>query len=97
MYGTVARIRVKPGKLEALKKLVQAELEAGIAGYCGQTFFQMDKDPTEVYMAVLFDLRESYFLNADDPKQEARYKEFVKLLEGEPEWHDGEVVFSDIK
>ena len=56
MYGTVARIRVKPGALEALKKLVQAEAEAGIEGYRGQTFFQMDKDPNEVYMAVLFEL-----------------------------------------
>ena len=32
---------------------------------------------------------------ADSPRQQALYKKFVELLEGEPEWYDGEVIHAN--
>ena len=95
MYGTVAKIRVKKGALEALKKFSEAESGAGMSGYRGQVVYQMDRDPDEIYLVVIFDSREAYFANAESPEQHARYLEMMKLLEGEPEWNDGKVIFSE--
>jgi hypothetical protein len=32
--------------------------------------------------------------NAESPEQDKRYREMLQWLEGEPEWHDGEIVYS---
>ena len=44
-------------------------------------------------MAVIFDDRASYVANANSPEQNARYLQMVELLEGAPEWHDGEIMY----
>ena len=96
MYGTVARMRVKPGvaaQLEALSTRMAGE-EAGSPGYVAQYVYRMDADPDELYLAVIFASREAYQANAAIPDQTARYEEMVALLAGPPEWHDGEVIFA---
>jgi hypothetical protein len=45
-------------------------------------------------MAVVFSSKEAYVKNAESPEQNSRYEAFMELLEGPPEWHDGEVVYS---
>jgi hypothetical protein len=52
----------------------------------------MDKDPNEIYMAVVFKDKASYVANAEDPKQDERYRRMLQFLAGEPEWHDGEII-----
>jgi hypothetical protein len=94
MYGTVAKMRVKPGMLDKLKELTGREDMVGIPGLVNTIVYQMDSDPNELIMAVLFENKELYVKNADSPEQDARYREFVDLLEGPPEWNDGEVVYS---
>lgn len=54
----------------------------------------MDADETEFYIVVLFQDREAYRKNADDPAQDRRYREMRALLAEDPDWHDGEVVWS---
>lgn len=92
MYGTVARMRVKPGALEELQRLA-AEEETQIAGMVAQYVYRMDADPAELYLAVVFTSREAYRANAESPEQNERYERMLALLEGPPEWHDGELVF----
>ncbi len=94
MYGTVARMKVRPGKLKKLKDLAMAESMLNIPGYITQTVFQMDGDPDEIYLAVVFDSKESYIANANNPEQDQRFREMMAFLIAEPEWHDGEVVYS---
>ena len=94
MYGTVARMKVKTGALEALKRFAETESDGAIKGFRGQYVYRMDDDPNEVYLAVMFDSKESYFANADSPEQNERYEEMMKFLAEEPEWHDGEIVFA---
>jgi hypothetical protein len=64
-----------------------------ISGYIGTTVYRMDANSNEYFMAVVFEDKETYFRNANDPRQDARYREFVAYLDGEPEWHDGEIVY----
>ena len=94
MYGTVARMRLKPGSEVRLQELMSEYEDLDVPGYVGSTVYRMDDNPNEVYMAVLFDDRETYHANAQSPAQDARYREMLELLEGEPDWHDGEVVYS---
>jgi quinol monooxygenase YgiN len=93
MYGTVARMRVKPGMVEKMRDLAGNDAVMKIPGLVSTTVYQMDSDPNALIMAVVFTDKDAYVKNANSPEQNARYEEFVALLEGPPEWNDGEVIF----
>jgi heme-degrading monooxygenase HmoA len=95
MYGTVARIRAKPAAEEKLIEFTKNEQDLWIPGLIGQYVYRMNVDPNEYYLVVIFEDKESYVANADSPEQDARYREFRSLLEEDPEWHDGEIVFGE--
>ncbi len=93
MYGTVAKIRAKPGGVDKLKEWSPEEDQrdrGAVAVYA----FQMDDDPNELYMVAMFESKEAYVANAESPEQDQRYREMLQWLEGKPEWHDGEIVYS---
>jgi antibiotic biosynthesis monooxygenase (ABM) superfamily enzyme len=93
MYGTVARMRIKPGSLDRMNQLMQEYETLGVPGYRGSYVYQMDGDPDTYFLAVMFDDKASYMANAASPEQDARYQEYRSLLESDPEWHDGEIVY----
>lgn len=94
VYGTVARIRVKPG-MESKLQAMSTEMESmSTPGFIANYVYRMDEDSNEYYLVVIFDSKESYFANANKPETDAQYREMLDLLESEPEWHDGEVVYS---
>ena len=92
MYGTVARIRVKPGMADRLMAMDQQEQSLNIPGFVGQYVYRMDADPNEYYLVVVFESKEAYVANANSPEQDSRYRGWLEMLEGAPEWHDGEIV-----
>jgi len=97
VYGTVARMRAKPGqeaKLNELSDRWWRERGQRIKGAMSSTMFRTDKDPSEFILVAVFDNKENYEANANDPQQDAWYKEFAACLEGDPMWMDGEVVFA---
>ena len=90
MYGTIAKLNVKPGAVEKLTDLmVNQDREPGLASYY---IYQTDADENELYVAVLFESKEAYVANATSPEQEQRYKEYRVLLTKDPEWYDGKVI-----
>jgi len=93
MYGTVARLRIKPGMEERFQQFGR-DAAGAIPGIVFQHVYRTDADPQEVYLAVGFESREAYQANATSSEQQGRYEEYRALLEAEPEWHDGEIVFS---
>ncbi len=93
MYGTIARLRIKPGMEAELERLSRAE-NADILGFTFQHVYRMDADSQDFYLVVGFESEEAYRQNAESPEQNARYETYRALLDAEPEWHDGEVVFS---
>lgn len=91
MYGTVARMHLKPGMEAQLKQQMEGFAALKIPGFIHSYFYRMDDDPNDCYLAVVFESKEAYHANAASPDQDARYQEMLALLEGPPEWHDGMV------
>lgn len=96
MYGTIATMRVKPGKEQELQRAMTLE-GRDVPGFVFAHIYRMDDDPNTLMLAVAFDSRETYRANAESPEQHAEYETYRALLEEEPEWHDGEIVFSDVR
>ena len=95
MYGTVARMKVKPGKIDEL--IAFSKEFAGRhrpKGYLGENIYRLDSDPNQVMMAVVFQDKGSYQANANDPEMAKQYQRYRALLEADPEWNDGEIIFS---
>jgi quinol monooxygenase YgiN len=96
MYGTVARIKIKPEMVaEALNFMQTSEGSSTPPGAVAFYLYQMDADPNEFYMVVVFEDKEKYFANANDPQTNAQFQEMTKFFAEEPQWHDGEVVYTE--
>ena len=93
MYGTIARLQVKPGMEAKFKELEQEYNTTPVPGYVVSYVYQMDADPTRYYLVVVFDSKVAYQANAGSPEQAARYHRFRALLTADPEWHDGEIIY----
>jgi len=93
MYGTIARMRIKPGKIDEMQRLAEQEAEE-IPGILFQYVYQMDADENEFMLVVGFESREAYRANAESPEMHQRYLRYRELLDAEPEWHDGEIAFA---
>ena len=97
MYGTVAYIRIKPGMEETLQRQMAQARESTapiIPGLVFQYAYKMDANPNEYYLMVGFESREAYVANAASPEQNERFTALREMMETDPEWHDGEIVFS---
>lgn len=96
MFGTVARMRVTPGKVDEMKALVGEIESRRIDGMVSSVVLQASADPQELWLVAVFRDRAAYMANADSPAQDNDYRRMRALLDADPEWHDGEVVFSEL-
>ena len=94
MYGTVCRFQIKPGMEAKLVELTHEYESMSLVGISAEYVYRMDSSASEYYMAVIFESEEAYKKNAASPEQDARYRKFRALLAGEPEWHDGTIVYA---
>jgi len=92
MYGTIARMRFRPGGMAEARTQLSDFGAENVPGFIASYIYRTDADPNEAYLVVLFENRETYVANAESPEQDARYRQLRALLEADPEWHDGEVV-----
>lgn len=93
MYGTIAKLRVLPGHYAALKDL-QAEWDRDrrpvTPGAGAAYYFSPDHAEEGVrYIVAIFDDRDAYRANADDPAQDEWYRRMRSHLAADPEWMDG--------
>lgn len=95
MYGTVARLQLKPGIEANLKEEMAKYPGLKIPGFVSTMLYRMDRNANDCYLAVAFKDKDSYLANARDPKQDERYQRMRALLAADPEWHDGEIVWSE--
>ena len=93
MFGTVGRLKVKPGKLDELLATLEAD-QRKPEGEVGYWLYKVEGKDDELILAVGFRDKESYFKNADDPSQDEAYRAMVALLQGPPTWEDGDIVAS---
>ena len=85
MYGTVAYLRVKSGRQDVLVSLLEQwreERKPRVQGALDSYVFKMDADPQDWILVALFEDRESYFANANDPEQSKWFERFMEHLEG---------------
>jgi len=94
MYGTIARFQLKPGALQAMTELGEQMAANPAPGFLAQYVYQMDANPDELFVAVIFESREAYEANANSPEQHDEFLQMRELLAADPEWHDGEIVFT---
>ena len=92
MYGTVARLKVKPGMEQKLLTLSQRHDMRNIPGLVAEAVYRLDGKSDEYILVVAFDSKEAYRANAGSPEQNKRYLELRELLAADPEWNDGEIV-----
>jgi heme-degrading monooxygenase HmoA len=96
MYGTIGRLHIKAGMEGQFRQLIEGQAHAfetgQVPGFVASYSYRMDGDPNEYYLAVVFESKEAYWANAQSPEQDARYRQWLPLLEREPEWYDGEIV-----
>jgi heme-degrading monooxygenase HmoA len=94
MYGTVARLQVKPGQEEAVQALNERwlrERKPEATGFIADYALKSERNPGEWIVLVIFDTEANYRKNAADPAQHRQFEELRALLESDPEWNDGEI------
>jgi hypothetical protein len=94
MYGTVGRFRLKPGMEGRLVDLIHTFETKELPGFVAEYYYRLDATANEYLMAVMFENRESYVTLADDPETDSQwYQPFRALLEADPVWDDGEIIY----
>ena len=94
MYGTIARLTLKPGTGDEFGKAARAQETTPIPGLLTTTVYHSDTNPDECWLVVAFEDRESYVKNAESPAQHERYLQLAQFFAADPEWHDGEIVYN---
>jgi heme-degrading monooxygenase HmoA len=91
MYGSIAKMKVKPGKAESLNEMMR-ERGHDPGGAVSLSVFQMDADPSEIWVVAISESREAYRAYSESPESHETYLKMRESLEDAPEWHDGEVI-----
>jgi hypothetical protein len=90
MFGTVGRAHIKPENKDRLREEMADEAYLSIPGYRKSFLMFPENREDEVLIVAMFEDADSYWKNAEDPAQDARYRKMRALLEDDPEWSDGE-------
>lgn len=97
MFGTVAHIRPKAGQEKALVALLQEwqrTRKPKVKGAIGGYLFKKEKTPDEYILVSVWQDRQAYFANANDPEQDRWFRRVRELLQADPVWEDGEIITS---
>lgn len=82
------------GRLRQIIEEQGRSLKAGqLSGFVATFVYCMEAELNEYYLVVIFTSKEPYLANVQSPEQDARYRQLLALLQYEPEWHDGEIVY----
>jgi quinol monooxygenase YgiN len=94
MFGTIFRMRPKPGQIGAVEEHMrrwQRERRPKVAGVVASYLLTSRAHPGDLVGVAVFDSEEHYRANADDPEQDRWYRDLRALLEDDPEWNDGDI------
>lgn len=92
MFGTVARMKFKPGSYEKMQEIMKGIEDRDVPGFVFTTVFRSQSDPDEIWLVVGFEDEASYRANAEDPQTNKMAEQQKELMAAPPEWHDGEIV-----
>jgi quinol monooxygenase YgiN len=92
MFGTVAKMKFKPGAFEKMQESMKEFEGRQVKGFLFNTVYRSQKDPDEAWLIVGFEDEASYRANADNPQTDTMAQAMQELMAAPPEWHDGEIV-----
>ncbi len=92
MFGTIARMKLKPGSYEKMQDLMKGFEQRPVKGFLFNTVYRSQVDPDEVWLVVGFEDEATYRANADDPRTNEMAQQYQQMMAAPPEWHDGEIV-----
>ena len=92
MFGTVARMKFKPGSYEKMQDIMKGFEQRQVKGFLFNAVYRSQSDPDEVWLVVGFEDEATYRANADNPRTNEMAEQYQKLMAAAPEWHDGEIV-----
>jgi quinol monooxygenase YgiN len=92
MFGTVAKLKFKPGSFEKMTELMKGFEERQVRGFLFNAVYRSQSDPDEVWLVVGFEDEASYRANANDPETDHMAQQYQQLLAAPPVWNDGDIV-----
>jgi quinol monooxygenase YgiN len=92
MFGTVAKMKLKPGSFEKMQDVMKGFEEQPVKGFLFNAVYRSQSDPDEVWLVVGFEDEATYRANADNPRTNEMAEQYQKIMAAAPEWHDGEIV-----
>lgn len=95
MFGSVFRLRPQPGQQGRVIEHMQRwdrDRRPKVDGFVHSYLFESQSHAGELIGVAVFDSEANYRKNAEDPEQDAWYRELRAALEADPEWNDGNVV-----
>ena len=93
MFGTVARLKIKPGTFDQFNALNEEITPDPGHGAVAVMVFHSKDDPDELYLVAVFEDEDKYSANADRPETDANFRKMAQYFAEDPQWHDGEVVY----
>ena len=93
-HVTFFKIKAKPGERQAVIDNFdrwQAERRPKATGFVRSVLASNLSDPDEFMAGAMFDTKEHYDANSNDPEQGKWYEELRSHLVADPEWFDGTI------
>ena len=95
MYGSIFRMRPVAGREQDVIEVFNEwdrERRPNVKGVVGGFLMKPDADTGELIGVAVFEDKEAYFANGNEPEQGAWYGKLRGLLQSDPAWEDGEFV-----
>ncbi|MBI4299206.1 MAG: antibiotic biosynthesis monooxygenase [Chloroflexi bacterium] len=99
MYGSIFRMKVKPGQEQKVidlfnewDKVERPKVKGAIAGYV----MKPDSKSGELIGVAVFQDKASYRANAERPEQDRWFRKMREHLQADPQWEDGEYLRSQL-
>ena len=93
MYGTIFRMRPAAGKeqdvIDVFKEW-ESERKPNVKGVVGGYIMKPDADNGELIGVAVFESKEAYHANGNDPGQNDWFMKLRGFLQSDPSWEDGE-------
>lgn len=93
MFGSIAKLKLKPGSQQKMLDLVKGLEGRPVKGRVFNAVFQSYTDPDEVWSVVGFEDEATFRSYANHPHTAAMTSEWQQLLAVQPEWHGGQIVW----
>src|SRR5260370_8424720 len=91
MFGTIAKMKLKPGAYDKMADQMKGFEERQVKGFLFNVVYRSQSDPNEVWLVVGFEDEAPYRANANHPQTGEMAQQDQQMLAGPPEWHAGAI------